>query len=130
LIVYRRRWNNALPWSVFGAGLLVAGLGGVMHWQAATHYSSYDGGVTDCATAANSFGCMPTSSLKSKKSVGDGLQIGAFTAYGLGGAAIVSGLVLAVINRAKPVHLERENKVSVSGGFTPGGAGASATVRF
>jgi hypothetical protein len=130
MITYHRRWNNALPWSVFGAGILVAGLGGIMHWQASTHYKSYDSGVSDCATQAGSFGCNPMSSLSSKKSVGDGLQIGAFVAYGVGGATAIGGLVLAVLNRAKPVRVERENKVSVSAAIGPGGAGASATVRF
>jgi hypothetical protein len=127
---YRRRWHAAVPWSVLAAGVVVAGIGGIMHWQTSVKYHDYDNQITDCARAGGGFGCMPTGAISGSKSTGDGLQAGAFTAYAVGGGIFVAGAVLAVLNRAKPVQVQRDRQVSVQPSYGKGGASLSASFRF
>ncbi|HEY7955326.1 MAG TPA: hypothetical protein VII38_08530 [Polyangia bacterium] len=132
LTQYRRRWANAMPWSVLAAGVVVAGVGGIMHWQASEAIKSYDSGVTACGAASATGGCVPNASLTSKKETGDSLQIAAYAAYGIGAVAVAVGGVLAYLNRAKPYRVEpdKADKVAWTPLIGPSGAGLSATVHF
>jgi tetratricopeptide (TPR) repeat protein len=129
LTQYRRRWANALPWSVLAAGVAVAAVGGILHWQAADSISRYDRGVSTCGAASGNGGCMPDATLASQKSTGDSLQAAAYAFYGVGAAAIAIGGVLAYLNRAKPYHVEPD-KVSWTPVVGAAGGGVSATVHF
>jgi hypothetical protein len=133
LTKYKRRWKQPLPWSVLAAGIVIAGVGGIMHWQASQAFKQYDNGVTSCSIGSASGGCNPSGSLNGKLSTGNGLQASAITAYALGGALIVTGGVLAYLNRARPYHVESEpeaGRVSVVPVVGPGIAGLMATVRY
>jgi hypothetical protein len=48
----------------------------------------------------------------------------------VGGAAIAGGIIWWILARRKGRDTEPESKVSVTPVFSPGGAGAGATVRF
>jgi hypothetical protein len=129
---YKRRWHNAFPWTVFAAGIVVAGAGGLMHWQASEKFKSFDSGVGACSSINPLGGCIPDDGLVSEKSTGEGLQAGAFAMYAIGGAAVVAGAVLVYLNRAKPYRInpESSNKVAVTPLLGPGVGGAVATFHF
>ena len=129
LTQYRRRWANALPWSVLAAGVVVAAVGGILHWQAAESFNRYDSGVSACGAASSTGGCVPDATLASKKSTGESLQATAYSFYAIGAAAMAVGGVLAYLNRAKPYRVEPD-KVSWAPYVGASGGGVSATVHF
>lgn len=126
---YKRRWANALPWSVLAGGIVIAGAGGIMHWQAASKISAYDSGVSACSAQSMSGGCHPDSALSDKRTAGENLQIAAYAFYGLGAATAAVGGVLAYLNRARPYRVEPE-KLSFTPLLGPSGGGMSATIHF
>jgi len=128
---YKRRWPNWMPYTVLGAGVLLAGLGGILHWQASESFKSYDAGVNACAMANQSGGCMPDGGLAGKKSAGENLQVGAFTLYAVGGLAIAAGITLVTLNRARPFRVSPESdKLSLTPLAGPNGGGLVATIHF
>ena len=129
LTQYHRRWSNALPWSVLAAGVVVAAVGGIMHWQASEHFKSYDAGVTACSTGSLSGGCMPGGSLADKKSAGESLQAAAIAFYAIGAVTAVAGGVLMYLNRARPSRVEAD-KLSWTPIVGPQGGGLVATLHF
>jgi hypothetical protein len=131
---YTRRWSQALPISVLVAGIVVAGGGGIMQWQANEQFKQFDSGVAGCSVGSSDGGCRPDGSLANKRSTGDGLQASAFVAYGVGGALVVAGGVLTYLNRARPYHIGSDSDtspaVTVAPVVGPGHAGLVATVRY
>jgi hypothetical protein len=122
---YRRHWSAWKPWAVVGAGAAVALAGGALHMQARGSYQDFDDRVAQCG------GCIPTPEVTNMRTRGDNLQQLAFGAYAVGGAAFVTGAVLAFINRPQPYRIspdEAENPQEVS--IVPlagGGAGGILT---
>jgi hypothetical protein len=91
-----RRWPAWKPWAVLGAGAVVAGLGGGLH---ASGLQAVDR-VNRESKARCPAGCAAEpSDLASDRRAGILSQRGAMVAYGVGGAAIVTGAVLAYLNR-------------------------------
>jgi tetratricopeptide (TPR) repeat protein len=128
---YKRRWPNWIPWTTLGAGVLLAGVGGILHWQASESFKQYDQGVARCAMAGMTGGCMPDGALAGKKASGENLQVGAFTLYAFGGAAIVAGATLVGLNRARPFRVSPDSdKVSLMPLMGPNGGGLVATIHF
>jgi hypothetical protein len=134
LTQYKRRWAVAMPWGILATGVVLAGVGGIMHWQASEQYSAYDRGIASCATGNPAGGCTPGPGLSDKKSTGDALQGVAFSAYAIGGALVITGGVLAYFNRARPYRVSPDAdvgpKVTVVPSFGPAGAGVVSLVRF
>ncbi len=132
LTTYKRHWHNAFPWTVFAAGIAVAGVGGIMHWQASEKFKSFDSGIASCSSISPTGGCVPDEGLAADKSAGEGLQSGAIAMYAIGGAALVTGAVLVYLNRAKPYHINPDgaDKVAVTPLLGPNGGGAVATFHF
>jgi hypothetical protein len=133
LTAYKRRWHVAMPWAVLAGGVVLAGVGGILHWQASESYKSYDAGINMCAMGSASGGCMPNSGLAGKKTTGDGLQAGAFAMYAVGGAVVITGGVLAYLNRARPVRLnpgETDHKLTVIPVVGPGVGGGMVSLNF
>jgi hypothetical protein len=131
LTQYKRRWHNALPWSVVGAGVLVAAIGGILHWQASESFKSYDRGVSSCGSGNPSGGCTPDGALAAKKILGENLQATAISFYTIGGAAVVAGAVLVYVNRARPFHINPErDRLTLLPVAGPSGGGLLAQVRF
>jgi hypothetical protein len=132
---YKRRWPAAMPWLVLGAGVLLAGVGGIMHWQAVESFAAYDAGITACARGGMSGGCVPDEGLVGKKSQGEALQAAAISSYAIGGAVVVVGGVLAYLNRARPYRVTPEAdrvawRPSLLPLFGPRGGGAALTFHF
>ena len=91
-----------LPWAVFGGGLAVAGIGGLLEVNASGQFDSYDRTIaSECA--AN--GCASTTALDQKQRAQqmNTIAVGVMTA---GAVAVVTGGVLLVLNRGRTVYAE------------------------
>jgi hypothetical protein len=126
---YKRRWSQALPIGLLVTGIVIAGGGGIMHWQANEQFKQYDTGVTTCSAGNALGGCNPMGALARKLTTGQALQATAFTAYGVGGALVVVGGVLTYLNRGRPYHINAD-QVSLAPVVGPGTAGLMATIRY
>jgi hypothetical protein len=131
LTQYRRKWPVAVPYVTLVAGIVVAGGGALMHWQASESFKAYDKGINDCG------GCMPSATLVNQKSQGNTFQTVAFVGYGLGGFVAILGGVLAYVNRAQAyrVNPEKEKDKAISSfqlvpSLGPSGGGLSASFNF
>jgi hypothetical protein len=94
------RWKTWIPWTVFGGGFALAGIGGLFHLKATSDLSSYAGIVAhDCPD-----GC-PTGqvdhSLERSAKLENGIAIGAIT---VGAVVVVGGGVMLYINRGHTVY--------------------------
>jgi hypothetical protein len=108
----QRRWSAWKPWAVAGAGAAVALLGGALQWNTDRQLGAFDRGVgeltcedpmdgsmrRDCETAE--LGDADTAARRSAT----WQQRAALTAYTVGGAAVVTGAVLLMLNRGQPVR--------------------------
>lgn len=127
--VYKRRWAGWMPWAVVGSGMAVAAGGGLLQLQTRQSYATFDSGVQECG------GCSmrDNPNLAAMRARGDNLQRVAFGAYGLGGAAVVTGAVLLILNQPQAHRIE-PNKMNQTVDVTPllGGDtnGVLATFRF
>ena len=133
----RRRWPAWIPWSVVGAGAAVAMVGGALHYAALRKVDS----VNDESRARCPTGC-PTepADLASARSQARTMQRVAVGAYAAGGAALVTGGVLAYLNRSQTVVRTydsdassappREARLEVAPVLDPGGPGLAVALRF
>jgi tetratricopeptide (TPR) repeat protein len=127
LLVYTRRWPAWMPWAVMGSGVAMAAGGGLLHQQTSKDYGVFDAGILQCG------GCDPKpGGLAAARARGDNLQRAAFGAYGLGGAALITGAVLLYLNQPQPNATDpslKEEKVSLMP-LLGGTSGVLATFRF
>lgn len=131
LTEYRRKWAAWIPWAVLGAGAVVGGVGGAMHYNASTSFKEFDAGIDACG------GCVPPPDVAGKLSTGNTLQAAAIGSYAVGGAAVVAGAVLVYLNRLQPYQINptieqksSATELSIAPVFGNGVSGASATIRF
>ncbi|MBN9682268.1 MULTISPECIES: carboxypeptidase-like regulatory domain-containing protein [unclassified Corallococcus] len=127
LIRYKRRWSGAMPWLVMGAGVAVAGGSAFLHLQSRDHFRAFESGIAECG------GCVPPTAVADERSKGNLMQTGAIAGYAVGGAVIVTGAVLAVLNQPKPYRIEPGQEaatVQVTPLLGAGSGGAVATFRF
>jgi hypothetical protein len=93
-----RRWSAWKPWALIGAGALVAGGGAGLHAYGLDAVARVDRESRLRCPA----GCAAEpSDLASDRRAGLLSQRAAMVAYGVGGAAIVTGAVLVYLNRAQ-----------------------------
>lgn len=115
---YRRLWPNWRPWTVLGAGVVVAGVGAALHLKGRSDISDFDEAVRlnsiDNVTgeAKTNTGARLTIDLENKRSNGLRNQKIAMALYGVGGAAVLSGAVLLYINRLRPYMPESAIEVN------------------
>ncbi|MFP2899129.1 hypothetical protein [Corallococcus sp. 4LFB] len=127
LIRYKRRWSAAMPWLVMGAGVAVAGGSAFLHLQSRDHFRAFESGIAECG------GCVPPTAVADERSQGNLMQTGAIAGYAVGGAVLVTGAVLAVLNQPKPYRIEPGQEaatVQVTPLLGAGSGGAVATFRF
>lgn len=127
---FRRKWAAWKPWMAVAAGIVVAGVGGILHWQGRESIRAFDTGVAkDCPN-----GCDPIpSGLAALRTRGRAEQALAIVAYSLGGASIVTGGVLININRPRAFRVkptEQAPVLSFAPLIGPGQAGLLTTFRF
>ncbi len=126
---YSRLWSAWKPWAVVAGGAAIAAGGAVLHLQARDSYQQFDERIAACG------GCVPPPEVTDQRTRGDSLQNLAYGTYALGGAAVVTGAVLAYINRSKPYQISpsevaNEPAVTVMPLVGRGEGGALATFRF
>lgn len=108
-----RRWSAWVPWSAVGLGVALAVGGGVFHAQAASAFDDHDSAVArQCEE-----GCAPAelssdeaAELERLRDRGESRRTLAAVAYGVGGAALASGVVLLYLNRERRVTREVRGK--------------------
>jgi hypothetical protein len=104
---YERRWAVWKPWAVVGAGAAVGLIGLWLELTAKSDFDSYDNELaTTCPEGCQS-SAIPASlqDVKSRAQTENVLAVSAFVA---GGAAVATGIVLAIMNRERPV-IRRED---------------------
>ncbi|MFE8602518.1 hypothetical protein [Archangium violaceum] len=128
LIEYRRKWAAWMPWAVVGAGVAVGAGSGWLHLQARDNLRALDAGVTQCG------GCFLTPALDATLNRGNTYQALAMTGYAVGGAALITGVVLVFINQPQPFQIDPNQKkvetVSVAPLVGGGTGGILTTFRF
>lgn len=120
------RWSTWMPWTLMGSGLALAAGGGLLQWQTHKAYTALDAGIVECK------GCMPSPKLLALRHRGDTLQRASVGAYALGGAGLVTGAVLLLLNRPNtyfinPATGARDMSISPLVGST---TGLQATVPY
>lgn len=129
--VYKTLWPSYVQWLVLGGGVAFAGAGLALHLGAGGSYKAYDADIKSCAGMGTGF-CQPSGAILERKQAGDTMQPLGFVFYGLGGAAVVTGAILAYINRpiAYTVTTGTEVKASLWPSVSPDGAGARFHLAF
>jgi hypothetical protein len=102
LTQYKRRLAPWIPWAVTGGGLGVTVIAGILHATASSDIKEFDRQIADCG------GCTPTQAQKDLKSGAETKQSIALGGYVIGGAALVAGIALLVINRPQPYRISEE----------------------
>jgi tetratricopeptide (TPR) repeat protein len=109
---YRRPWSAWKPWALAGAGAALALTGSALHMQARGSFKDFDTHIAQqCAIG----GCVPTPEVTGLRTRGTSMQQLAFGAYAVGGAALVTGAVLAAINRPQPYRINPNESGSAQG---------------
>ncbi|QRK13483.1 PEGA domain-containing protein [Archangium violaceum] len=128
LIEYRRKWPAWMPWLVAGAGMAVGGGSSWLHLQARDNIRALDAGVTECG------GCFLTPSLDANRTRANTYQTLAIGGYAVGGAALITGVVLVYLNQPQPHRIDPTQKKVEVVGVTPliggGTGGLLTTFRF
>ena len=134
---YNRRWDATwMPYAVIGGGAAVGLLGVVFELSANSAYNDYDKQVAACNM--NNMGCPTTGELTELRDSGDQKKMIGYVAYGVAGAAVSAGVLLAILNRPqayqiRPEQLQEEQaarSVSITPIVTPNMAGAMVHGRF
>lgn len=114
---YRRRWDRRwMPYTVIGAGVLVGLVGGAFELSANSSFKDFDNAVARCNTTSlmNSpkdtpMGCpSSTAGLLNMRNSGNTKRTIGYVGYGVAGAAVVTGAVLAFLNRSQPYQVRPE----------------------
>lgn len=144
-VTYVRPFSQAIPWTVTGVGIALAGGGALLGLQASSGYKEYDDAIEACnaenteniigfegAIVGQRTTCVPTASIKDKKSSAELMETLSLVGYIAGGTAIATGIVLFIVNRERPVTTYEESvePVSILPYIGPDGAGVSATIGF
>ncbi len=114
------RFKTWQPWVVFGGGVGLAGLGGLLHLKATSDNSTYAGTVTRECTNSCAPGTAPDASLLHTAHIENGVAIGMIAA---GAAAFAAGTTMLALNRGRTI-------TDVEVVPTHGGAAMSVAGRF
>lgn len=127
----QRRWSAWKPWAVTGAGLVVSAAGGVLHWRSLSNFDSYDTEFgARCMTGCRDEQVLDLNDMRDRATLQRRIAI---VGSAVGGAALVSGLVLVYLNRGKVIRrdlTEEPAHVTIEPLLAPGTGGVSATMRF
>jgi tetratricopeptide (TPR) repeat protein len=107
---YRRKWDRTwMPYTVIGAGALIGIVGGIFELSARSSYNDFDTAVAKCNTTA--MGCAAsTPGLLDMRNSGNTKRTIGYVGYGVAGAAIVTGAVLAYLNRRTAYQIRPEDR--------------------
>ena len=141
---YRRRWNARwMPYAVLGGAVVAGATGVLLSTSAQSSYDEFDDKVRRCneQTGMNG-GCAVSSSLTDLRDSGDSKRTMSYVAYGVAGAALVTGAVLLYLNRSTAYQIssdeyrreqlekDRAGKVTITPIVAPTMAGAMLQSSF
>lgn len=133
MTISKRRWPGWQPWAMAGAGTAVVLLGGSLHWRSGINFTEFD---TEFDKACPNLGCPEDSipdELDSQLTRARWQQRIAVTSYVVGGAALVSGMVMVFLNRPQLFRKDDPSErvdVALVPILSPDAAGVSAAYRF
>ncbi len=120
---HRRKWDATwMPYAVIGGGVAAGILGGVFTLSANSSYEDFDAEVARCNTSSMGMGC-DAAMVQNLRDSGDTKRTLGYVGYGVAGGAIVTGLILAFLNREESYQitaddLRREQRAKASGTVT------------
>lgn len=130
---YKRRWNKTwFPYAVIAGGAVMGLVGGALELSANASYNEFDDAVARCAAQSGSNACTDASDVSGKRDSGDTKRTLGYVAYGIAGAAVVTGAVLVYLNRSSAYQitadeyrqeLREQQKTSITPVVGPGVAG-------
>jgi tetratricopeptide (TPR) repeat protein len=121
----RQRWATWKPWAVAGGGAVLAGLGVLVNLDAAARMDQFERDVaTRCADQGCPEGTLDTS-VESTAILENRVAIGMMIA---GGAVVIAGVTLVILNR--PETYVPESKTQVVPTVSGDGAGVSLIGRW
>lgn len=133
----KRKMPAWVPYTALGAGVVLVGVGGLMHSQAKTGFADYDDAIAACAATDPTHGCsMPGPAVFNLKSDAESKQTLAAALYTAGGLALAGGVVLVILNRPETYRVDPLSQQAEGGGvsitpvFGRGHAGVAASGRF
>lgn len=137
---YRRKWQARwVPYAVMGAGVVVGAVGGLLELSAKSSYDDFDKKIAACNMASNNAGCTVDSpGIKSLRDSGDTKQTVGYVMYGVAAGALITGGILAYVNRQQPYEVRPEDlpgepvepKISVAPIVSPSTAGVAVSGHF
>lgn len=132
MTVSKRRFPVWMPWAVVGVGTAVLAVGGGLHSQASSSFASFDKSFDErCMNGCNE---SEVPDLAEDLSAAESQQNIAVTAYVVGGAALVGGLVMVFLNQPqvyrRDVEAGTERQLTIAPMIAPDSAGVSAAFRF
>jgi hypothetical protein len=100
----RRRWARWVPWAVVGGGVAFAVAGAIFLWRSGDDQDTYDSRVaTECMTGCSGALADELHGIQDRANLEKGLAIGGLA---VGGAALVTGAVLVIMNRPTRPHVD------------------------
>jgi hypothetical protein len=123
-----RRFPTYLPWTVMGAGALVALLGVPVFASAQSNYTAWDSDLARLCPTGCALSSLPAS-VSERRVAGQNENVAAVVLFGVGAAAVVSGVVLMALNTPRPEE-EAAPQVSLVPLVGPGLAGVFGRVTF
>lgn len=123
--VYARRFRRWVPWVVVAASAAAGATGLGLDRRAQSSYDRYDDLIAQhCDPMCPEAEAERYAAFYDQ---GHNLETGAVVSYSLGGALLVTGVVMAIINRPRVVRVEAP---TIQPTASPAGAGATATWTF
>ncbi len=93
-----RRWGQWLPWTVFGGGLALTGLGALIELKASSDFAAFDRMIQrDCAKGCTAVDYGTRDTARTENRIG----VGFLTA---GAVAVAAGGVMLYLNRARTTY--------------------------
>jgi hypothetical protein len=138
---YTRRWEAKwMPYAVIGAGVVLGAGGFVFQKSAQSSYDDFDKEVARCNDMSGGNGCMISGDLTSIRDSGDSKKTLGYVAFGVAGAAVVTGAILLYLNRETSYEItadeykkelrQKGKTVSVVPMVAPDATGAMVFGRF
>ena len=122
------RWPAWVPWSVFGGGLAVAGIGGLFQLQASARMDSYDRQATRNCALLHCDPNDPTMLDQTDKRSAERLNTIAIGVMSVGAATVITGGVMLYLNRGRTVYEKSVEKVAPVIDVVPQKGGTLVTV--
>ncbi len=130
-----RRWPTWIPWTVLGSGAAVLATGALLYWRAAADVKAYDDWFRNedhlAGCTAPGGGCYTSELPASVRGLLDRARAEQWTGvafFGVGGALLISGLALVILNRPRALVAERQRLAGPRLLLSPGLRGVRATI--